>query len=500
LLSWQNGKIVFYSSMTLSLRQRAFYFIACLTVLRIGFLGLSPLPLHGDEAQYWTWAQALDFGYYSKPPMVAWAIAFTTFLGHSDTEFWVRLASPFCYAIASYFIYLTGKAAVDEKTGLWSAVLFCTLPAVFLSSTIISTDPLLLLFWSIGLYFVWQAITVNTWKYWLFCGFFVGLGLLTKYTAVLFLISTFVYLMAEKQHRYLLKTARPYGMALLAILVWLPNFVWNAQHNFLTFKHTQDNANLQKTLFHPDKLLEFLGSQFGVMGIFLFAAFLILLWKSLKNKPFKNASFFFWYTIVLWGIIVAQSLLSRANANWAAASYVAGTVWVVAWLIQTNRERWLKASLILHCSVAVIALSIPFMNLNLPAKYDVYKKLKGYPDLAKELLVIQRQYPNAAILVDDRMLFAVLKYYAHGALPVMIKWNNTPHIRDYYEMTTSLRDAKSGEYLLVVPSADSIGFVPFFQRIEPIKTITIPTNPDRALKYAVFYGRGLYPSQLLPLR
>lgn len=478
-------------SPSLSPRQQAFYFIACLTVLRVLFLGVSPLPLHGDEAQYWTWAQALDFGYYSKPPMVAWAIAFTTFLGQSDAEFWVRLASPFCYAIASYFIYLTGKAAVDEKTGLWAAVLFCTLPAVFLSSTIISTDPLLLLFWAIGLYYAWQAITINAWKYWLLCGFFIGLALLTKYTAVLFLVSTFVYLLFAKEHRFFLRTARPYAMIFIAILVWLPNFLWNAQHDFLTFKHTQDNANLKSTLFHPHKLLEFLGSQFGVMGIFLFAAFLILLWKSLRDKPFKNAPFLFCYTFVLWGVIVAQSLLSRANANWAAASYVAGTLWVVAWLVQTNRTKWLKASLILHCGVALIALSIPFMNLNLPAKYDFYKKLKGYPDLAKELVVIQKTHPNAAILLDDRMLLAVLKYYSRGGLPVMIKWNHNGRVDDYYEMTTSLKDAKSGEYLLVMPPADSAGITPFFQSVEQIKIITIPTNPDRALEYGVFYVRGL---------
>ena len=27
-----------------------------------------------DEAQYWTWSRDLAFGYFSKPPMIAWVI------------------------------------------------------------------------------------------------------------------------------------------------------------------------------------------------------------------------------------------------------------------------------------------------------------------------------------------------------------------------------------------------------------------------------------------
>ena len=48
-------------------------------------LGSYPLDSHGvtlyvDEAQYWTWAQNLDWGYFSKPPVIAWLIAASTAL------------------------------------------------------------------------------------------------------------------------------------------------------------------------------------------------------------------------------------------------------------------------------------------------------------------------------------------------------------------------------------------------------------------------------------
>ncbi len=48
--------------------------LAALLVLRVGFNLVSPLDLYADEAQYWRWGDTLDWGYYSKPPMIAWVI------------------------------------------------------------------------------------------------------------------------------------------------------------------------------------------------------------------------------------------------------------------------------------------------------------------------------------------------------------------------------------------------------------------------------------------
>ena len=36
----------------------------------------SPLELSADEAQYWLWSNHLSWGYFSKPPLIAWLISF----------------------------------------------------------------------------------------------------------------------------------------------------------------------------------------------------------------------------------------------------------------------------------------------------------------------------------------------------------------------------------------------------------------------------------------
>ena len=38
-------------------------------------LNFTNFNLFGDEAQYWLWSQDLDYGYFSKPPLLAWVIA-----------------------------------------------------------------------------------------------------------------------------------------------------------------------------------------------------------------------------------------------------------------------------------------------------------------------------------------------------------------------------------------------------------------------------------------
>ena len=59
----------------------ALWLVAALTILRLAVLFITPLELYPDEAQYWLWSRTLDFGYFSKPPMIAWLIAATTRLG-----------------------------------------------------------------------------------------------------------------------------------------------------------------------------------------------------------------------------------------------------------------------------------------------------------------------------------------------------------------------------------------------------------------------------------
>ena len=66
-------------------------FVLLVVVYRVVMLLALDVPLFYDEAYYFGWAQELAFGYFSKPPMVAWSIALTTIA--TDSSWAVRLSS-----------------------------------------------------------------------------------------------------------------------------------------------------------------------------------------------------------------------------------------------------------------------------------------------------------------------------------------------------------------------------------------------------------------------
>ncbi len=78
--------------------------IALLTAWRALAIAASGLDLYVDEAQYWTWSQALAWGYFSKPPMIAAVIAATTSVC-GDGELCVKSGALLLYPFTTMLIW-----------------------------------------------------------------------------------------------------------------------------------------------------------------------------------------------------------------------------------------------------------------------------------------------------------------------------------------------------------------------------------------------------------
>ena len=87
----------------------------------MALLAFDPPNLSFDEAQYWALAQTIQLGYYSKPPMVAWAIAATTAL-FGEGEGAIKLSSTLAHAATALFLYVLGREMFDRRIGAWSAL------------------------------------------------------------------------------------------------------------------------------------------------------------------------------------------------------------------------------------------------------------------------------------------------------------------------------------------------------------------------------------------
>src|SRR6478672_10285310 len=175
--------------------------VGAITLIRIGVLIATPLQLYPDEAQYWWWAQVPDWGYFSKPPLIAWIVWLTT--RFSDAEWAIRIASPLLHAGTALIVFGIGRIAYDGRVGFWSALIYATLPGISYSSGLISTDVPLLFCWAVALYAFLRARDDENWRRPLLCGVALGVGLLAKYAMLYFLLGAVVAAAGEPPSRRL---------------------------------------------------------------------------------------------------------------------------------------------------------------------------------------------------------------------------------------------------------------------------------------------------------
>src|SRR5947208_10974633 len=423
--------------------------VATITAARVIWLAAQPAGLYPDEAQYWFWAQHPAFGYYSKPPLVAWLIALTT-AGFGDSEFAIRLSAPLLHAGTAGIVYAIAARLYDRRTGFWSALAYLTLPGVSVSAFIISTDAVLLPCWAAALYAFIRAREPGGGRWWLAAGIAAGAGLLAKYAMAYWFLSALGFVLfvpGERRH------LRPLLASIaIALLIYLPNLWWNWSHGFVSYLHVRDNAALSARLLHPTAFLEFLGSQFGVIGPLFFAALLVIVARprALSEPRARLLAAFALPTLAL---VLAISLLSRAEPNWAAPAYVSAIVLVVAWALQHGWRRWVGASIALNLAAAIAlfgtADALAAVGIAVPAKYDPLHRLRGWRELGESVGAILARHPGLTLLADDRELLAALIYYVRPHPFGAVEWNPIPGITDQWRLMNNIGAHRGEDFLAV---------------------------------------------------
>ena len=470
--------------------------LSILLVLRLIALFLNATDLFYDEAQYWSWSTDPDFGYYSKPPLIAWLInASTNVCGLS--EFCIRLPSPLLHTATALMVFVLGRYLYDSRVGAIAALIYATLPGVSISAGIISTDVPLLFFWALGLFAL--AAMFNTKDYWpaLLLGVALGLGLNAKYAMAWFIICLATYLIATPSRRFLLKDFRLYSALAMGSAMIVPNILWNLNNKFATFSHTADNANWGRDLFHPIEALEFLGSQFGVFGPILFASLLVISWRACRTELPESDRYLLAFSIPLILIITVQAFLSRAHANWAAVAYIAATVLVTATMVRDLAWPWLKASMGIHLSVLALAILATSLagKIALPPGADPFARTLGWEEIAiktREEIQKARKKGEAysAVLCDRRSISAALLYYMRNEPTPVYAWRGKKSPRDHFELTRAYPKNAPQPVLLVSLFGKKSPALRAFKDARQLATkdINAGLNAKRSVTYFVLKG------------
>ncbi len=471
-----------------------------LTALRLAVLFATPLELYPDEAQYWLWSRTLDFGYFSKPPMIAWLIALTTGLG-GDTEPYVRLAAPLLHAGTALALFAAGRTLYGSATGLAACLVYSLMPGVQLSSGVISTDAPLLFFLSLALLAYVQARKTPAVAAGL--GAALGLAMLSKYAAAYAIGGIALHLILSREAR----AAWTWPAALAAVAAFLavlaPNLIWNAAHDFSTLEHTAANAHWDSRIGGLAELGDFLVSQFGVFGPVPFAVLVggaVVL--AFRKRLEKADVLLLCLTLPPLVAIAFQAFVSRANANWAASAYVAGSVLAAAWLVRWRAKWWLVGGLGVQALIAALFLvwvADPKIADAMGAS-NSFKRAKGWSQTVRAIVARAEVEPGlTAVAVDDRFLFNTAAYYGRDFFgkpdaPPLRMWVHSAHAQNQAEAEAPLTKERGGRVLAA--SLDGVyrdKMAADFARTSGEEIGRVRLDRKRTRRVEMFVGEGFAP-------
>jgi 4-amino-4-deoxy-L-arabinose transferase-like glycosyltransferase len=495
--------------------------VALVTLLRIAVVVMSPFQLGPDEAQYWRWSGTLDWGYYSKPPLIAWCIWLTTSL-FGDAEWAVRLSSPILHGVAALALFALGRAQFGKseagpKAGAWAAAIYLTMPGVFLSSVIMSTDAVLLAFWSVALLALWRMRDSPTLLRGLLFGAALGAAMLAKYAAAYILAGALLAAIVDRPTRKALLSPAGLMSVLGLALVFAPNLIWNAAHKFATLSHTADNADWEDASADPVRAFEFLRDQLGVFGPVTMVVLLVggALALARVGKAFVPAAdgetagisplardlWAISFVLPPLAVILVQAVISRAHANWAATAYPAACLLLGAW-IADRRWRWpviggvaLNTVIGLIFCVAAVAPSLA----DKAGASNAVKRVRGWQEMTNKLRTIAAEQKATALFFDERENWHGVDYYGRNLpdLPPLRAWIHAAEPHSFAEEVGRLRPGEDARVLIISQRDD---FRPMirgdFTRMDRLPELVIPLdgNPKHDRVMAVYLASGYHPA------
>ena len=327
------------------------YFILIFVAIKIclNLLAIPHFGFHRDEFLHLVLADHLAWGYKEVPPFIALLAKI------SDVVFGtsVSAARIFPTIAAGLIIFFSGLITLELGGRRFAIALVCL--ALIFSPAFAASDYLFQpvvfdqLWWVMAAWALIKYTNMSYAKYLYQLGIIVGIGLLTKYTMAFFTFALLAGILASGQRRMLLNK-HFLGAAVLALLIFSPNLIWQFQHHLPVFTHMK---TLQENQLNANKPIDFITQSLMVNGIALLlwlAGFLMLLISgSFKKYQFVALSFV---------AIVAFYLVMKGKPYYLFGAYpmlfaAGGVVF----------ERWLKTSGYLLRSVTVVLFIVPNLVL-----------------------------------------------------------------------------------------------------------------------------------------
>lgn len=363
--------------------------ISLLSILWIANLFQSAFTqLHYDEAYYWMFAQNLDWGYFDHPPMVALLIKLGEFLpGESGVRFFITLLQP----VYLYLFWLTIKRRdFDAKDALIYFLVALAIPLLEINGFIATPDAPLMFFTVLFLASFKKFLEKDSWKWSILTGLCMGLLAYSKYHGAIVVISVII---ANLQ---ILKRGKTYFAALVALLVLLPHFYWQYEHDFASFQyHLSDRSKS----FKPGYVFEYLGNIWATLNPFLFLLFFVVLFtQRFRDKYERTIVVLSVFFLAFFGL---STLRGHVQPQWVLPASLGVLLCMVLYAKRSDgKYRYVRNASIFTILLFVVArLNLIFNWFIIPVMGFGYEApMKEIHDVAGDMPVVMKSsYSDAAL-------------------------------------------------------------------------------------------------------
>jgi len=397
--------------------------------------------IHRDELQFLSDARHLDWGFVAYPPFTPFveSIAFRLF-GLSLVG--LRLFSVIAQSAA---IVVTGLMARDlggrRFAQITAALAVALSPLPIFEGTEFQYSSFDYLWWVLTAWFIIRLLKTEDPRWWLAVGAVLGLGLQTKYSILFFAAGIIGGLLLTRSRRSLKSPWFWAGVA-LALLIFLPNLLWQWRHGFISYHFLQ---HIHKRDVGEGRANGFLSGQFlhnaNLAAAPLWIAGLIAFLRSPR------------YRLLGWIYLVPLALfiVGKGRDYYLAGAYpmlmAMGAVVAGRWLLSLSRP-WrrgiegvfftaLAAYGAYMCAILVpFASSGPLRSFAIGRNGDLREEI-GWDNLVQAVAAIRDSLPpdqrqNVGVMVGNYGEQGAIEILGPGyGLPAPISLTNSAWLRGY---------------------------------------------------------------------
>jgi 4-amino-4-deoxy-L-arabinose transferase-like glycosyltransferase len=306
---------------------------------------------HRDEFLYLAEGKHLAWGFMEVPPVLsifAWLINLAGG-GMFWIKFWPNLIGGACFFLAGKIIFSLNGG----KFALILAFLSFTFGAYLRTFHLFQPNFLDVFFWTLIGYCVIRFIQTqkNSWLYML--GISVGLGMMSKYTVGFYTTSVLAGLLISKQRKIFLNP-HLYIAGAIALLIFLPNLLWQYNHNFPVFAHMDE---LQETQLQYNQTGQFISEQFmmHLPVVYVWLAGLLFIIFAEEGKKYRFYAWAFLFVVLL-------MIYLKGKAYYILGIYPVLFAFGAAWLEKLTLVsfRWTRYAMGV-VTLALGALALPLL-------------------------------------------------------------------------------------------------------------------------------------------